>query len=150
MNMLTLNVFIVNILILINTELSVFFITFEKAQKLIHENLIKIKQDGLIPIRTISRVNSNVNLIIDEIESLIDENDMVFSKQQSLFMKIYSIIEYFKVFESFHKKTILKIDKTLFENHVLLTELKSLINQHRRNVNLDLKRKDSLILFNIY
>lgn len=129
--MLAINLLIINMVILINTEISMFFVSIFKTQKLMNEYLLKTRNYSLFPnLENAIENNINVKAFLSEMENKVQENDLVFSKQRRIFTKVVNIIRFIKIFEFIHQSSIINIDKVFNENEIILNEIKSVIEQY--------------------
>lgn len=159
--MLSVNLVIINIVFIINTELTIFFINLIKSQENVKNNLDKIKNDLLIFIIDSHQIMNNNNnnktslnynninnnyyikiinssefelnnveiiKIVKNIELMLDDNEFFLSTQSKMFIKIKNFLNYFKLYEFIHYKSIYNIDRSFFNLNNLITELKLTIS----------------------
>jgi hypothetical protein len=137
--MLSINLVILNILILINTELSLFFLTFQKSQESLQDNLKKIKNEALIPLLDkIKNHNSNnfqlYEYPIQSIEDIIDESELIFLGQRNLLNKIKRILKFISFMEYYHMRSMNKIDKLINDTGVKINEIRSSIEGYKKYI----------------
>lgn len=143
--MFSMSVLMLNIILLINAEIKLFFFSFEKSQASMLESLKKMKLDTLIPFsqrienheyefkssfqKTFSLDKiSKVTQTLDYIEFIIDHSESNYLKHMSLLSKVTSVVKFFHFFEYLHLKSLRKISHLTHENEILLSELRSVID----------------------
>lgn len=134
--MLSLNFVILNILFLINTEITLFFITFQKSQENLQDNLKKIKYDVFLPLFEQIKDSSQNDFegyesSVEGIENLLDESELIFLGQKNLLSKIKSVFKFLSFIEYYHMKSMVRVDKILNENSNRIKELRSSLQSYR-------------------